>query len=323
MRDLPPLQTMKPLIVAGNGPSIKNLDYSLFPPDFDVFRCNQFYFEDKYYLGKEVKGAFFTFGNFDLQMNTAHILHARGEYNFTNFYCSAGKRYICSHYTPVCTQDFLDRRYVGVRATYNLFEKIEPFFSLYAAHGIFDDQWITSGVGMLICAIALGYQEIYLVGIDLYIDGPGYFYAHKSAYFESPQDNPAHSKELDTKAIKLAQQYAQLYVLVPNTPLAQILPLSPHKNALSIETKERLKLGEAKPTDYIGDVCFIPAHGGYKENIRWLLFKHGMHADNFVFQSLRFGYHVCQDLYQFVRACLALCTPKNLKLIFKRHKHTR
>ncbi|EJB0361689.1 alpha-2,3 sialyltransferase, partial [Campylobacter jejuni] len=50
---------MKKVIIAGNGPSLKKIDYSRLPNDFDVFRCNQFYFEDKYYLGKKCKAVFY------------------------------------------------------------------------------------------------------------------------------------------------------------------------------------------------------------------------------------------------------------------------
>lgn len=50
---------MKNVIIAGNGPSLKEIDYSRLPNDFDVFRCNQFYFEDKYYLGKKCKAVFY------------------------------------------------------------------------------------------------------------------------------------------------------------------------------------------------------------------------------------------------------------------------
>ncbi|EFP3399602.1 alpha-2,3 sialyltransferase, partial [Campylobacter jejuni] len=42
-------------LVCGNGPSLKNIDYKRLPKQFDVFRCNQFYFEDRYFVGKDVK----------------------------------------------------------------------------------------------------------------------------------------------------------------------------------------------------------------------------------------------------------------------------
>lgn len=49
---------IKKAIIAGNAPSLKNIDYTLLPQDYDVFRCNQFYLEDKYYLGKKLKAVF-------------------------------------------------------------------------------------------------------------------------------------------------------------------------------------------------------------------------------------------------------------------------
>ncbi len=45
-------------LVCGNGPSLKNIDYKRLPKQFDVFRCNQFYFEDRYFVGKDVKYVF-------------------------------------------------------------------------------------------------------------------------------------------------------------------------------------------------------------------------------------------------------------------------
>ncbi|EOH4430057.1 alpha-2,3-sialyltransferase, partial [Campylobacter jejuni] len=55
---------MKKAIIAGNGPSLLSIDYSRLPKNYDLFRTNQFYFEDKYYLGKKVNFAFLNPGVF-------------------------------------------------------------------------------------------------------------------------------------------------------------------------------------------------------------------------------------------------------------------
>lgn len=47
-------RTKKHAVVAGNAPSLAKINYSRLPLEFDAFRCNQFYFEDKYYLGKDL-----------------------------------------------------------------------------------------------------------------------------------------------------------------------------------------------------------------------------------------------------------------------------
>ena len=49
----------RPAIIAGNGPSLARIDYTRLPQEFDVYRCNRFYFEEKYYLGKRVQGVLF------------------------------------------------------------------------------------------------------------------------------------------------------------------------------------------------------------------------------------------------------------------------
>lgn len=79
---------MKKVIIAGNGPSLKEIDYSRLPNDFDVFRCNQFYFEDKYYLGKKCKAVFYNTYFFFEQYYTLKHLIQNQEYETELIMCS-------------------------------------------------------------------------------------------------------------------------------------------------------------------------------------------------------------------------------------------
>lgn len=79
---------MKSAVVAGNGPSLAEIDYSLLPDDYDVFRCNQFYFEDKYFLGKKVKYAFLNFSVILEQYFTYKTLDTNNEYSIENIVIS-------------------------------------------------------------------------------------------------------------------------------------------------------------------------------------------------------------------------------------------
>lgn len=79
---------MKKVIISGNGPSLKEIDYSRLPNDFDVFRCNQFYFEDKYYLGKKFKAVFYNPGLFFEQYYTLKHLIQNQEYETELIMCS-------------------------------------------------------------------------------------------------------------------------------------------------------------------------------------------------------------------------------------------
>ncbi|WP_233702771.1 alpha-2,3-sialyltransferase [Helicobacter felis] len=297
--------SMKPLILAGNGPSIKDLDYSLFPPDFDVFRCNQFYFEDKYYLGKEVKGVFFNAQVFDIQMKTARELSLRQEYYFEDLFCSTIAPFMNFGNCYTHAQDYLDKHYAGARNTYDLLQNLEPFYKLYTTHRNFHQQHFTTGVMMIVVAIALGYKEIYCAGLDFYLEGLGHFYHAKSPHFTIRPDSQ-HAKDLDIQGIKLAQQYAQLYALIPNSALSKILPLSPHKNALSQEKMQTLKLGEPKPEGYIDDVCIDPTDVPMRTTLRQTIQDAGITPDNLVYRGLKIILRYFVDLYRFVKGVLKL-----------------
>lgn len=65
----------KAVIVAGNGESLSQIDYRLLPKNYDVFRCNQFYFEERYFLGNKIKAVFFTPGSF--LSNIIHFIISR------------------------------------------------------------------------------------------------------------------------------------------------------------------------------------------------------------------------------------------------------
>ena len=101
-------------IVAGNGPSLTEIDYTrLHIPTnlpancdfsdileyYDIFRCNQFYFEDKYYLGKNIKAVTFATQMFFEQIYTMLHLKQKGEYNIESLFIP------CLHRTPTNERD--------------------------------------------------------------------------------------------------------------------------------------------------------------------------------------------------------------------------
>lgn len=79
--------TKKSVLIAGNGPSLKEIDYSLLPKEYDVFRCNHFYAEDKYYTGKKIKAAFFVIPYFFNEYYTMQKMLQNGDYECENIVC--------------------------------------------------------------------------------------------------------------------------------------------------------------------------------------------------------------------------------------------
>lgn len=324
----------KPLIIAGNGPSVKDLDYSLFPPEFEVFRCNQFYLEDKYYLGKNVHGVFYNPKVFATQMKITGQLEKHGIYVFQDIYsCGVFHRHLLEkpdgHAEEMNIADYLNAHYFGVRNSLELLETLEPFVKAHAHNCNFYNKWYTTGIMMLISAIALGYREIYLTGIDFY-KSRNYLYPTKE-----PPTWESHSKEIDIQGLELAKQYAHLYTLVPSCALAQTLPLSPHKDALSCKEIARLGLGVTKSFKF-SDVVDIDIQErlyqmgieerpkeeepkilekfGRRQLLKRLFASMGIKSDNSI---VRF----CLDAYRILRGCCGLLkNPKARALLWKHRK---
>ncbi|MBZ7984101.1 MULTISPECIES: alpha-2,3-sialyltransferase [unclassified Campylobacter] len=148
------------LIVAGNGPSLKNIDLNSLPNDFDVFRCNQFYCEDRYYIGKNIKLVMFNPIVIHHQIRTIHEIIKRNEYKIEN---------ICLNYinnnwdTNFCLnkfkskmpfvyilKDILDKQILKDVCLFDEFDNLRP----------------TSGVLLMLLGKSLGYKNIYFIGMD-------------------------------------------------------------------------------------------------------------------------------------------------------------
>lgn len=252
----------KPIIIAGNGPSLAQIDYSRLPEDFDVFRCNQFFFEEKYFLGKKIKGVFYNPFILKEQFFTLHHLQKRGEYSVEDVYCNITMG-LWDRQTWDGKNKNLEENlkfdFPGVKSTYPFLEQMSEFNALHKFYALYYEKRFTTSIIMLIVALAQGYREIYLTGIDFYESG-GTSYAFdtkKSGLIDKIPNfgkenfsDDVHEKNVDIKAIQLALQLenVKLYSLNPNTSLSQIVPLAPKiKSFFTLQDK---------PKDYIND--FIP-----------------------------------------------------------------
>ncbi|RDU71417.1 alpha-2,3-sialyltransferase [Helicobacter brantae] len=256
---------MKPIIIAGNGPSLAQIDYSRLPKDFDVFRCNQFYFEPQYFLGKKIKGVFFNPFVLKEQFFTLHHLKERGEYEVEDVYCNITMGLWDRQWSngkPKNLEQELRYDFPSVKNTYPFLEQMSEFNALHKFYALYYEKRFTAGIIMLIVALAQGYKEIYLTGIDFYEAG-GLSYAFdmggKSNLAEkmptfTQEDfrDEVHEKNVDIEALKLALslQDIKLYSLAPQSTMSEIVPLAP------IQGTDFELL--AKPKDYICDFVPLP-----------------------------------------------------------------
>ncbi|EAI4335337.1 alpha-2,3 sialyltransferase [Campylobacter jejuni] len=253
---------MKKAIIAGNGPSLLSIDYSRLPKNYDLFRTNQFYFEDKYYLGKKVNFAFSNPGVFIEQYYTLNNLIYNNEYQIDNILCAT---FNLDHMVEKQFIDKFNDYFPKATLAYKYLQQLQDFHVFIKFNEIYKDRRITSGVYMCAVAIALGYKELYLTGVDFYDNTlKEYAFKHKQkniiklapAFNNTNSKYNKHSKEMDLEALEFLQNKynAKLYTLNPKSVLSQYIDLAPYcDNAFLLENK---------PNNYTKDIL-IPKYCAY------------------------------------------------------------
>lgn len=251
------------VIIAGNGPSLKEIDYSRIPENAEVYRCNQFYFEDKYYLGKSVNRYFINPSVSLAQYFTKGHLQYSNQYNF--------EQVILSNLYPVG----VIRKYKGYSerlATFSdftegaeYFNEIPAFYDFLKFKNLFFRKQITSGVFMCGHAVAVGHKKLFITGLDFY-EGYKNLYAFdnyqtdnlKTLDVNMNKVSITHHKNTDVEALQfLVNEYGiEIYCLSPNSVLCEYFPLAPLTNNKEYKILE-------KPENYINDVM-IPDNTIYR-----------------------------------------------------------
>lgn len=287
------------------------------PKDFDVFRCNQFYLEDQYYLGRKIKGVFFNPTVFKQQYFTLHHLQERGEYEVEDLYCNWHFKLDPTNKGDRIEDAKLDdfnRRFPHVRNAYHYLEKLPQFLGKDRFFRFFYRQWATSGIVMLITAIAQGYKEIYLTGIDFYTGGgTDYAFDVKNKKirdlvpnFKKENFSPrVHSQEIDQAFIRMAlkMEGLNIYAISPDSPLCEILPLAPIQ-----KEQNRLKV-LPKPEGYICDLVDLPegCEEEYRPNFLIQKIKRILLKNNFYEQAKKNVFFIlARDLFFCLRVFIVL-----------------
>ena len=196
------------------------------------------------------------------QIYTLRSIHYKGEYEIDNIVASVfGLRYLDSKFQT--HKDAFKEIIHGA----DVIQHLREFFTLITHNDLYHNKRITSGVYMCAFAIALGYTEIYLAGIDLYSTGSTYaFNTHQPNLLKIvPQTlvSEVHSLETDLGALELlAKHYgAKFYSLCPSSPISKHIPLAPVRADSSPQDWEQVK--KSKPKDATRDML-IPPTSAYK-----------------------------------------------------------
>ena len=304
---------MKAIVIAGNGPSLKEIDYRRLPKEYDIFRCNQFFFEDKYYLGKEVTGFFIGEDIFPSLFNTAIILESLQEYFFKDKYFSG-----------VILDDKMDckgflKDFWTAQAAFDIYTKHKQISQFINNHLVSYGVYPTTGNIMIFTAIALGYTEIYVTGIDFY-DTTKNLYAFdidssntlkNKVKFDNPFSNSKswHNEEYDIKGLELVKtlEGINIYSITPDSKLSTLLPLAPVQN-------ETPYIPTQKPENYIKDIILSKrqeqiAQKGIKQEIKNIFIKKDLVGEwEFMRQNslVRFAYQTIKLPYIMMRIIIKL-----------------
>ncbi len=286
------------VIIAGNGPSLKEIDYSKLPDDFDVFRCNQFYFEDKYYLGKKCKAVFYNPSLFFEQYYTLKHLIANQEYETELIICSNfNQAHLESENFRKSFYDYFPDAYLG----YDFFKQLKEFDAYFKFHEIYLNQRITSGIYMCAVAIALGYKEIYLTGIDFYQNGSSYAFDTKQENLlklapNFKNDNSqyiGHNKNTDIKALEFLEKTYKinLYCLSPNSSLANFIEIAPNLNSRFIAQEKN---------NYTKDIL-IPPKEAYVKFSKNINLKKSKIKENIYFKIVKDLLRLPSDIKHYIK----------------------
>lgn len=216
---------MKKLLITGNGPSISKINYSRLPKDADVFRLNNFFFEEEYYVGKRVDYYLTDIGFIKGQFYNLYNLKVNNEYVIDKIFSTGGKRLVENY--PFA-EDIFDTVY-----------KNKEFVEFLTYYQIYYGKLVSGGILSLLAAVELGYKDIYLAGFDLYRGNEIYPWQDKANHVEAnPRDikenvlnviNEYHPEYLQLKAIELVknQSGVKLFSISDESPINEYVELAP------------------------------------------------------------------------------------------------
>ncbi|CAD7289469.1 hypothetical protein LMG7974_01543 [Campylobacter majalis] len=261
-------------LIAGNGPSLKNIDYSLLPDSYDVFRCNQFYFEDRYFIGKTCKYAFLNLGVLLEQYLTFKTLIEKGEYTIKNIILSN----LClSEFEAKDFKTIQKLFFPDVEDGYDAYSILKDFNAFVKFNEMYKNNRITSSIYMCAYAVAKGYKNIYLTGIDFYSKELDYYAFDTkkknlttivNAFKEDHYRHSYHKEYFDIEALKfLKNNYNVNFICISPDSI-----LDRHLKDNNIHTKPEKNneckfVLEDKPNNYINDII-MPSQEVYIKYIK-------------------------------------------------------
>lgn len=226
-----PLLAGRPVVVAGNGTSITDLEPGRIQADDFIIRVNNFFFEPAFFLGRRVDLAFMA-GDPRVAPFMFETLHrCRKDYNLNSWtshnpkVVRAGQRHFGALYQPMRYRDK------------EIEAKVQSLIARYQRHP-------TTGIYAVLMAHAMGAEQIILAGLDFYTGtrrypfepGPHYRALMGQDLGQRGPDQHLHALDLDLDILRYlhARRDCLLLRAGPNPVLEELTDLAPQRDPVSL-----------------------------------------------------------------------------------------
>ncbi|HEB9304499.1 TPA: alpha-2,3 sialyltransferase [Campylobacter coli] len=223
------------VLVTGNGISLKEIDYSRLPQDYDIFRCNHFYAEDKYYVGNKIKAAFYVVPYFFNEYYTMEKMIQNNDYECENIVC---KMYNFQDRKEKIFREnfkyFFPKAINGYDAFFHKLKDLSDMIDFDFCYEYNTTEMLT-GTYAICCAVACGYEKIYLAGMDFTNEKYRYF---SEKILKAGDDDKGstrlHHKNTDLKILDFLQKHynAKIFSVCPSSSVNHFIPLAPKQNEM-------------------------------------------------------------------------------------------
>ena len=227
------------IVIGGSGPSLTCIDYTRLPKTFDIFRLNNFFFEKKYYLGKRVTHYFTDYGFIKNQFFNLWNLSERKEYFIKNIFSNGNLE-----------------SYPTVGNLETIVSQEKKFLEFIFFYKTYYNVLVSGGIFSLFGAIAMGYKNIYLTGIDFYRNTKKIYPWDLGEKYRSanPRDdseekalsviNLCHPEDVQIKALLLAKDVlmhkgGNIYSISLDSKVNEYVEMAPVQHASDMHVEDK------------------------------------------------------------------------------------
>jgi alpha-2,3 sialyltransferase len=177
------------ILVCGNGPSCREIDFTRIPKNVKVMRMTNFFFEEKYYAGKCVDYYVEYAKRLENQYFNIRTLNEKNEYDIDmeNLWWT-----VLSESNP---------HFPIIKSCTEFIQKNPMIAEFRCFYEYYYGQYLPTGMQALALAVCLGFKNIYIAGYDLF-SNPNHLYAFPvgKRVFETVK-NYKHASLYDTASV--------------------------------------------------------------------------------------------------------------------------